>query len=236
MSGTDKYDVAAEAWSDEQYADSAAYLGHRADLVIALGPPLQPGDTVLDLACGDAGLAESLLAAGMRYIGVDLSRPMVEAAHRRVGDRAEIHEGDLSTFTPASPVQATSCFRAIYYAPDRRAFFRHVASYTEAKLVFDLNPRQYRPDDVVADLAAAGLDRVELRPFFSPQRVSLDIPVRRCSPRRRALRPLRSPRAPLPLQLHGGGVTVDLTGVGENRKPTCPPSSRWSEPPNVSGE
>jgi methyltransferase family protein len=177
VTGTDKYDAAAAGWSDEQYADSEAYLRHRAELVVSLGPPLAPGDTVLDLACGDAGLAEPLLAAGLRYAGVDLSGPMVEAARRRVGDRAEIHEGDLSTFTPPAPVQATTCFRAIYYAPDRRAFFRHVASYTESKLVFDLNPRQYEVEDVRADLAAAGLTRVELRPFFSPQRVALPGPA-----------------------------------------------------------
>jgi hypothetical protein len=175
--GTDKYDVAAEGWSDEQYADSETYLRRRAELVVSLGPPLAAGDTVLDLACGDAGLAEPLLAAGLRYGGVDRSRPMVDAARARVGDRAEIHEGDLSTFCPSEPVQATTCFRAIYYAPDRRAFFRHVASYTERKLVFDLNPRQYRIDDVRADLAEAGLTEVELRPFFSPQRVALPGPA-----------------------------------------------------------
>jgi hypothetical protein len=177
MNGTGKYDVAAEGWSDEQYADSASYLGHRAELVVSLGPPLRPGDTVLDLACGDAGLAEPLLAAGLGYVGVDLSEPMVAAARRRVGSRGEIHEGDLATFTPATPVQATTCFRAIYYARDRRAFFRHVASYTETKLVFDLNPRQYRVEDVRTDLAAAGLTWVELRPFFSPQRVALARPL-----------------------------------------------------------
>ena len=177
VTGTDKYDAAAAGWSDEQYADSEAYLRHRAELVVSLGPPLAPGDTVLDLACGDAGLAGPLLAAGLRYAGVDLSGPMVEAARRRVGDRAEIHEGDLSAFIPPTPVQATTCFRAIYYAPDRRAFFRHVASYTETKLVFDLNPRRYEVDDVRADLAAAGLTRVELRPFFSPQRVALPGPA-----------------------------------------------------------
>jgi SAM-dependent methyltransferase len=177
MTGTDKYDVAAEGWSDEQYADSAGYLRHRAELVVALGPKLEPGDAVLDLACGDAGLAEPLLAGGLRYVGVDLSRPMVEAARSRVGSRAEIHEGDLNEFTPPGPVQATTCFRAVYYARDRRAFFRRVATYTEKKLVFDLNPRQYRVADVQADLAAAGLDRVELHPFFSPQRVALPGPL-----------------------------------------------------------
>jgi len=64
-------------------------------------------------------------------------------------------------------------FRAIYYARDRQAFFRCVAGYTQKKLVFDLNPRQYRLDDVLADLRAAGLARVQLRPFFVPQTVAL---------------------------------------------------------------
>jgi hypothetical protein len=177
VTGTGKYDVAAEGWSDEQYADSAAYLRHRAELIVALGPTLEPGDTVLDLACGDAGLAGPLLQASLGYAGVDLSGPMVEAARRRVGTRAEIHKGDLNDFTPAAPVQATTCFRAVYYASDRRAFFRHVASYTEKKLVFDLNPRQYRVADVRADLEAAGLPRLELRPFFSPQRIALPRPL-----------------------------------------------------------
>jgi len=44
-------------------------------------------------------------------------------------------------------------------------------------LVFDLNPRQYRLDDVLADLRAAGLSRVALRPFFVPQTVTLPRPV-----------------------------------------------------------
>jgi SAM-dependent methyltransferase len=177
VSGTAKYDAAAEGWSDEQYADSAAYLSHRAALVVSLGPPLVPGDTVLDLACGDGGLADPLLDAGMRYIGVDLSAPMVEAARRRLAGRADVLEADLNDYAPAGPVQATTCFRAIYYARDRRALLERIAGYTEKKLVFDLNPRQYRVEDVRADLAAAGLTQVELRPFFSPQRVALPRPV-----------------------------------------------------------
>ena len=177
MTGTAKYDASAEGWSDEQYADSAAYLSRRASFVVALGPPLAPGDTVLDLACGDGGLGEKLLDGGMRYVGVDLSGPMVDAARRRLAGCAEIHEADLNDYAPPGPVQATTCFRAIYYARDRRALFERIAGYTETKLVFDLNPRQYRVDDVRADLVAAGLTRIELRPFFSPQRVALPGPV-----------------------------------------------------------
>jgi hypothetical protein len=49
--------------------------------------------------------------------------------------------------------------------------------YTRKKLVFDLNPRQYRVGDVLAELREAGFPRVELRPFFVPQTVALPGPV-----------------------------------------------------------
>jgi hypothetical protein len=174
---TEKYDPQAEKWTEQAYADPSGYLAHRAALITSLGPRLQAGDTVLDLACGDAGLAEPLLAEGLRYVGVDLSAAMVGAARSRVGDRAEIVLADLNDYRPPAPVSCTTCFRAVYYARDRRAFFDHVAGHTERKLVFDLNPRQYRVEDVVADLKAAGLARVELHPFFFPQRHGLPGPL-----------------------------------------------------------
>jgi len=106
-------------------------------------------------------------------VGVDVREEMVSAARRRLVGRAEAHLGDLNTFTPEHPVAAATCFRAIYYAADRRAFLRHVLGYTERKVVFDLNPRQYRLEDIQADLRAAGLPNLELRPFLFPQTHSL---------------------------------------------------------------
>jgi SAM-dependent methyltransferase len=156
------------SWTETAYADPHAYLAHRAELILSLGPPLEPGDTLLDLACGDGGLSDHL--PGIHYRGVDSSADMVRSAQERGRD---VVLGDLNRYQPAEPVAATSCFRAIYYADDRAALFRRVAAYTEKKLVFDLNPRQYRVEDVRADLGAAGFDGVELRPFFSPQRFSL---------------------------------------------------------------
>jgi SAM-dependent methyltransferase len=166
-----QYAAGAEGWRG-QYADAASYLSHRAELVVSLGPRLEPGDRVLDLACGDGALAAFL--PGLDYLGVDASAEMVEEA-RRHGVVAEL--GDLNEFVPAAPVAATCVFRAIYYARDRAAFFRHAAGYTERKLVFDLNPRQYRLEDVRADLRAAGLERLELQPFFVPQTVALPRPA-----------------------------------------------------------
>jgi SAM-dependent methyltransferase len=167
-----KYAGAAERWSEEQYADSVAYLRHRADLIVSLGPRLEPGDRILDLACGDAGLADFLRP--YEYLGVDASEQMVRAARAR---RVRVELADLNDYEPPQPVAATTCFRAIYYATDRRAFFRRVASYTEKKLVFDLNPRQYHLYAIRADLAAAGLDRVTLHPFFVPQTRALPGPL-----------------------------------------------------------
>ena len=169
---TSKYARAAEGWSEEQYADPVAYLRHRAELIVFLGPRLEPGDRVLDLACGDAGLGDFLRP--FDYFGVDASEAMVRAARAR---GAHVEQADLNDFEPAEPVAASTCFRAIYYARDRRELFTRIAGYTEKKLIFDLNPRQYDLAGVREDLRAAGFDGLALRPFFVPQTRALPRPA-----------------------------------------------------------
>jgi hypothetical protein len=177
VSEREQYARQAGAWTERAYADARSYLAHRADLIVDLGPRLEPGDEVLDLACGDAGLDDFLIEQGLRFRGVDSTPEMIAEARARLRDRAPVEQGDLNDYVPPAPVAATTVFRAIYYARDRRDFLRHVAGFTEKKLVFDLNPRQYRVDDVLADLRAAGLGEFALRPFFSPQTVALPGPV-----------------------------------------------------------
>ena len=164
MTSWAKYSDKARDWSERQYVDPGAYLRHRAGLIRTLGPPLQPGDSVLDLACGDGKLGDFLWE--QRYVGVDGNVEMVEAGRAR---GREIALGDLNEYEPDAPVTATTIFRAIYYANDRRALFARIRAYTEQKLVFDLNPRQYRLDEVRADLEAAGFSTLDTRPFFVPQ-------------------------------------------------------------------
>lgn len=168
----DKYGRKAGRWSEIAYADADTYLAHRAELVTSVGPRLEPGDTLLDLACGDAGMAAHL--PGIHYRGVDSSAEMVGVARARGHD---VTLADLNEYEPTEQVVATTCFRAIYYATDRRAFFERVAGYTERKLVFDLNPRQYGIDEIRSDLHEAGFDRFELHPFFSPLRRRVPRPV-----------------------------------------------------------
>jgi SAM-dependent methyltransferase len=164
MTSWQKYAGKAHGWTEREYASAHVYLAHRAELVRNLGPALRPGDLVLDLACGDGALADYL--PDQRYLGVDASAEMVAAGRERGRD---LICADLNDYAPAEPVAATTIFRAIYYARERRGLFAHIAGYTERKVVFDLNPRQYRLEDVRADLRAAGFDVVETRPFFVPQ-------------------------------------------------------------------
>jgi SAM-dependent methyltransferase len=172
MTTWQKYTGGAENWSESAYADARTYLARRAELVRTLGPVLEPGDAVLDLACGDGCLGDFL--PEQRYVGVDASPEMIAAGRRRGRD---VVQADLNEYEPPEPVQATTIFRAIYYARDRRALLDRIGSYTERKLVFDLNPRQYRLVDVRADLRAAGFDRLDVRPFFTPQTRALPHPV-----------------------------------------------------------
>jgi hypothetical protein len=172
-----QYARQADAWSDIAYADTGTYLAARAARVVSLGAALLPGDEVLDLACGDAGLALALRPYGLRYRGVDAEPAMIDAARARLGADAPVEVADLNDYVPPGPVAATTCFRAIYYVRDREAFFAAARGYTRRKLVFDLNPRQYPVEQIVAELEGAGFIDIRLRPFLVPQTHRLPRPV-----------------------------------------------------------
>ncbi len=169
----DQYARQADGWSRTQYANQRLYLHHRAHLIGRLGPRLEPGALVLDLACGDGGLGVALIDRGMRYHGVDIAPEMVAAATAVLADRAVVEEGTIDGFAPAAPVAATTLFRALYYVTDRPMFFARVRAFTEVKLVFDFSPRWYATDRIVAELHEAGWGDVVLRPFFIPMTVRL---------------------------------------------------------------
>ena len=180
MSGgaIDKFDRLARGYSAHDYADPRRYAARRARVATELGPPLPPNATIVDLACGDANMAEPLLALGYRYRGVDGSAAMIAEARARLGDDVPLEVSLIDEYEPPEPVDMTMCLRAFYYPRDRHAFFRHVAGYTRTKFVFDFEPRTYDRDELVRDLRATGFGRVDLRPFFLPQRVRVPAPVR----------------------------------------------------------
>lgn len=177
MSRTEKYDAFAGEFTAREYGDPDRYFRRRAEIVLGLGPRLAPGDAVVDLACADGSFAPLLIDAGLAYTGVDLSEPMVAVARERLGGRGRIELGDLTTWAPPAPVAMTSCFRSLHFVPDRTAWFRHLASFTEKKVVFDVSPRRVPLATLRRELAAAGLTRVDVHPFFVPQHGRLPGPV-----------------------------------------------------------
>jgi predicted TPR repeat methyltransferase len=168
----EKYDALAEGFSEREYADPTVYSDGRARVFAKVGPKLEHGANVLDLGCGDGIMAAPLLARGFRYIGVDSSEQMVEEARRRHPE-LEFVAARSEDYDPPGPVDATLCLRAFYYPEDRVAFFRKVRGYTKTKFVFDFRQAAHPADSVRKDLQAAGFTRIEMRPYFVPQRRSL---------------------------------------------------------------
>ena len=177
MSRTEKYDRFAGEFTAREYGDPERYFRHRAEIVLRLGPAVVPGDRVADLACADGSFALPLLAAGLEYVGVDLSEPMVEITRERVGERGRVELGDLTTWAPAEPVALTTCFRSLHFVPDREAWFRHLASCTTKKVVFDVSPRRIPLATLRREAAAAGLTRFDVQPFLLPQHGQLPAPA-----------------------------------------------------------
>jgi SAM-dependent methyltransferase len=173
-----KFDGLAPGYGEHDYADPARYHSRRAQLAVRLGPQLPPGASVLDLGCGDAGMADPLLDFGYRYHGVDASTGMLREVYRRLGPNADVEAADLESYRPIGTVDLVLALRAVCYARDREAFFRRVAGYAGTKFVFDFNPRAQDRRAIEADLAAAGFSNVIFHPFFLPQRVSVPAPVR----------------------------------------------------------
>jgi hypothetical protein len=178
VSTIDKFDRLAPRYAETTYADPRGYAEARAAVVVPLGVLLAPGDEVLDLACGDALMAEPLLAAGLRYRGADGSKEMIAEAARRLGGRVPLDVSLMEDYAPPEPVAMTLILNAYGYPADPVAFLRHVAGYTTKKIVFDFTPRAHPVAEVEEAVRAAGLTVVGRHPFLLPQSVALPSPLR----------------------------------------------------------
>ena len=140
----------------------ATYLAHRAELFATLGPPLEPGDTVLDLACGDGGLGDFLPGACATSASTRARRWSAAARDAAATSCSAIS----TTSSRRSRSQATTIFRAIYYAHDRARSSRARRRLHGEEARLRPEPAPVRARRVRADLRAAGFDQFELRPFF----------------------------------------------------------------------
>lgn len=95
---------------------------------------LQPGERLLDIACGTGGVAERAARTGAQVTGVDFAAELVETAKRRadeLGLEIEYEVGDAEDlrFDDASFDAAASSF-GIMFAPDQPAAAAELARVT----------------------------------------------------------------------------------------------------------
>jgi hypothetical protein len=173
-----KFDGLAHGYAAHDYADPPRYLARRAAVVTGTGPRLDPGATILDLACADGNMARPLEQLGFRYRGVDGSEAMIAEARRTLGESVPLEVSLLQTYVPPEPVEMTLLLRAIKYVDDRPAFFERLAGFTRTKLVLDFPPEEEDTTQMLTDLRAAGWTDVVQRPFFLPQHVPFPAPLR----------------------------------------------------------
>lgn len=74
---------------------------------------LERDETVLDIGCGQGAAAGPVMRRGARYVGVDLSPQMIDAARRRYRRRGRFLVGDATDLIASAGLEA-SCFDAAF--------------------------------------------------------------------------------------------------------------------------
>ncbi len=87
---------AAQTWDPVNYARHARFVSDLGSPVVEFLAP-QPGETILDLGCGDGALTKKLADLGCTVVGVDSSAAQVEAA-RELGLDARVMSGEALPF------------------------------------------------------------------------------------------------------------------------------------------
>jgi trans-aconitate methyltransferase len=111
--------AAEKQWDASRYEDGYSFVWkHGADVIELLAP--QPGERILDLACGTGHLTAQLAARGAEVIGIDRSPEMIATArHNYPRLRFEIADGESFRFD--EPFDAVFSNAAIHWMSDQRA-------------------------------------------------------------------------------------------------------------------
>ncbi len=121
-------------WGTGPYQRITETLGDIHELVLDRLDP-QPGEDVLDLACGTGALGELAASRGARVTGVDLAPALIETAKQRAAERGleiEYRVGDAEALElPDASFDAVGSTCGIMFAPDHAASARELARVTK---------------------------------------------------------------------------------------------------------
>jgi SAM-dependent methyltransferase len=111
-------------WGNGPYQRVTETLTDIHELVVERLDP-QPGDELLDLACGTGAVAELSAERGARVTGVDLAPALIETAKERAAERGleiDYRIGDAERLDfPAASFDKLSSTLGIMFAPDQEA-------------------------------------------------------------------------------------------------------------------
>ena len=117
---------------------------------------LPPGGLILDAGCGPGLVAAAMLAAGLRVVGVDLSREMIERARRRCepsGERATFRQVSVydPSLEPLGPFDGAISRYVLHHVLDPSAFVARQVALLRPGGVFVLCDHTTDPDPDRAD-------------------------------------------------------------------------------------
>ena len=169
-----KYDRIAAGFAEHSYANLDFYMQRRCGVATSWGKPLNVGDSVLELGCGDGYLATLFAGQGLRYCGVDMSPRMIAMAKQRLlqsGLKAEFQIRDVhQLFLSKSFDAVVSYMRTFFtYVDNPLAVMKQLRPYIQKKMIVDLDPRRTPVPSALEILREAGFVNVAWRPFFVPE-------------------------------------------------------------------
>jgi trans-aconitate methyltransferase len=106
-----------QSWDTTAYAANGRFVADLAGGIVELLAP-KPGESILDIGCGDGALTERLAATGALMIGVDASHAMIAAARARGLNVLEISADKLPF---ESEFDAAFSNAALHWIPNAEA-------------------------------------------------------------------------------------------------------------------
>ena len=176
-----KYDRLAEKFAEREYANLRFYMQRRFTIAATWGRALEPGDSVLELGCGDGYLAQLFVQNGLHYSGGDISRQMVTMAERRLqqaGLKADFTVIDVTQMSLSESFDAVVAYMRTFftYVRDPLTVLKRLRPSIRKKILLDLAPRRDMPlQAAIRVLEKAGFRNIAWRPFCVPQRKKLPV-------------------------------------------------------------
>lgn len=158
-----------QSWNPDTYAEHARFVADLGQPVVDLLAP-RPGESILDLGCGDGALTEKLVSLGCEVVGIDSSPEQIAAAQAR-GLNVAVADGQ--DFDLQQTFDAVFSNAALHWMrePQRVLQTVHHALKPGGRFVGELGGTGNTATVSVAlrkALARRGLDYDQLNPWYFP--------------------------------------------------------------------